>query len=200
MSAPPVVVLDNGSGYLKAGLSNESQPRCTIPALIGRPMLRYGEEIEGVELKEIMIGDEVIPVRSMLELTYPISEGIVQNPDDLALLWKYCLTQKLDVRENDFRNRKVLITEAPSNPTKNKVKMGEILLEKMNVGGFNVEPQAMLTLYSEGLESGIVLDSGDGVSHCIPIISSFIMQHFIGRLNIAGRHITNNFIKLLQLK
>ena len=196
----PVVVLDNGSGYLKAGLSSEQQPRCTIPALIGRPMLRYGEQIEGVELKEIMIGDEVVPVRSMLDLSYPIAEGIVQNGDDLALLWNYCLTKKLDVRENEFCNRKVLITEAPNNPTKNKIKMGEILLEKMNVAGFNVEPQAMLTLYSEGLESGIVLDSGDGVSHCIPIISSFILHHFIGRLNIAGRHITNNFIKLLQLK
>lgn len=200
MSAPPVVVLDNGSGYLKAGLSNEIQPRCTIPALLGRPMLRFGEKVEGVELKDLMIGDEVTPVRSMLELTYPISEGIVMNPDDLSLLWEYCLTKKLDVKRDDFSNRKVLLTEAPSNPTSNKIKMGEILIEKMGIEGFNVEPQAMLTLYSEGLESGIVLDSGDGVSHCIPIIQSFIMQHFIGRLNIAGRHITNNFIKLLQLK
>ena len=117
MSETPVVVLDNGSGYLKAGLSNEIQPRCILPALIGRPMLRFGETVEGVELKDIMIGDEVTPVRSMLELTYPIAEGIVQDPDDLTLLWNYCLTKKLDVKEGEFENRKVLITEAPSNPT-----------------------------------------------------------------------------------
>lgn len=196
----PVIVLDNGSGYLKAGLSHEKEPRSTIPALVGRPMLRYGETIEDIELKPLMIGDEIIPVRSMLDLSYPIAEGIVQNEDDMALLWSYCITEKLGVPEEKFNERRVLLTEAPSNPNKNKQKMGEILLEKMHISGFNIEPQAMLTLYCEGLETGIVFDSGDGVSHCIPITQSFIQQHCIERLNIAGRHITNQLIKLLQLK
>lgn len=200
MSAPPVVVLDNGSGYLKAGLSNERQPRITMPALIGRPLLRYGEKMEDIELKPIMIGDEVTPCRSVLELTYPIEEGIVKNKEDMALLWSYAMSQKLGVPENDFGNRRVLLTEAPSNPTFNKILMGDILLEEMGVKGFNIEPQALLTLYCEGLETGIVFDSGDGVSHCIPIAQGFIQQHFIERLNIAGRHITQNLIKLLQLK
>ena len=58
--AEPVVVFDNGSGYLKAGLSNIETPLITMPALIGRPMLRFKEKLEDTELKEIMIGDEVI--------------------------------------------------------------------------------------------------------------------------------------------
>ena len=62
----PVVVFDNGSGYLKAGLSNIETPLITMPALIGRPMLRFKEKLEDKELKEIMIGDEVIPVRPLL--------------------------------------------------------------------------------------------------------------------------------------
>ena len=73
---PPVVVLDNGSGYLKAGFSNQKTPQISIPALVGRQLLRYGEKIEtnllegdGPKYKEIMIGDEVIPFRSLLELT-----------------------------------------------------------------------------------------------------------------------------------
>ena len=65
---PLVVVLDNGSGYLKAGFSNQKTPEVCIPALVGRQLLRYGEKIESKLLnedapkfKEIMIGDEVIP-------------------------------------------------------------------------------------------------------------------------------------------
>ena len=196
----PVIVLDNGTGYLKAGLCDEKEPRTTLPAMVGRPMLRYGEKVEDIELKPIMIGDEVTPVRSMLQLSYPIEEGIIRNKEDMEILWDYCINKKLEVSQDDYPNRRILLTEAPSNPNKNKILMGEIALEQMKFRGFNIEPQAMLTLYCEGLETGIVFDSGDGVSHCIPISSSFILHHFIERINIAGRHITNNLNKLLQLR
>ena len=196
----PVIVFDNGSGYLKAGLSTDEQPLCTIPALVGRPMLRYAEKIEDIELKPLMIGDEVIPVRSILELSYPMKEGIIENEEDMALLWDYCIKQKLGVTDGDLKDRKFLLTEAPSNPTKNKQKMAEILFEKMGAGFFNIEPQAKLTIFCEGLETGIVLDSGDGVTHVIPIAMSCLLHHQIKRLDIAGRHITEYLIKLLQLK
>ena len=196
----PVVVFDNGSGYLKAGLSNVEIPSVTVPALIGRPMLRYAEKIENVELKPLMIGDEVTPVRSLLELTYPMKEGIITNDEDMALLWDYVLDKKLGVKNSDLKNRKLLLTEAPSNPNANKMKMGEILFEKIGIGFFNIEPQAKMTLFCEGSETGVVLDSGDGVTHVIPVAHSYLLHHQIKRLDIAGRHITDYLIRLLQIK
>jgi actin-related protein 2 len=195
----PVIIIDNGSGYLKAGLSTSSYPDCTIPALIGRPMLRYAEQLEDIKLKPIMIGDEVTPVRSLLELTYPMKEGIIQNEDDMEKLWSYTIREKLN-QKGDLKDRKVLLTEAPSNPNENKKKMCEILFEKLGVGNVNIEPQAKMTVYAEGLQTAMVLDSGDGVSHCIPIVDNYILHHNIKRLNIAGRHVTEYLIRLLQLK
>ena len=104
---PPVIVFDNGSGYLKAGLSDVEIPSITMPALIGRPMLRYAEKLEDIELKPIMIGDEVVPVRSLLELTYPMREGIIVNDDDMATLWDYCIRKKLGI-EGELKDRKIL--------------------------------------------------------------------------------------------
>jgi actin-related protein 2 len=196
----PVIVFDNGSGYLKAGLSNIEIPSVTMPALIGRPMLRYAEKLENLELKELMIGDEVIPVRPLLELTYPMKEGIIKNEEDMALLWDYVLTQKLGLVQNDLQSRKLLLTEAPENPTANKIKMAEILFEKIGLGYFNIEPQAKMTLYCEGEETGVVLDSGDGVTHVIPVFANYLLHHQIKRLDIAGRHITDYLIRLLQIK
>ena len=196
----PVIVFDNGTGYMKAGLSNKETPMCTIPALIGRPMLRFKQKIENVELKPLMIGDEVTPVRSLLELTYPMEEGIIKNAGDMEILWDYVLQKKLKINKSDFKNRKLLITEAPNNPDKNKEKMAQILFEKIGIGFFNIEPQAKMTLYCEGGESGVVLDSGDGVTHVIPIAKNFLLQHQIKRLDIAGRHITNYLTRLMQIK
>ena len=127
-SLPPVVVFDNGSGYLKAGLSDIEIPTVTMPALIGRPMLRYAQKLEDIELKPIMIGDEVVPVRSLLELSYPMEEGIILNEDDMALLWDYCIKKKLEI-EGDLKSRKILLTEAPANPNENK---------KRNVSALNL--------------------------------------------------------------
>ena len=197
--AEPVVVFDNGSGYLKAGLSNEETPKITMPALIGRPMLRFKEKLEDKVLKEIMIGDEVIPFRPLLELSYPMKEGIIVNEDDMATLWDYCIKQKLEVK-GDLNDKKILLTEAPFNPIENKLKMAKIIFEQLGFGFFNIETQAKLTLYCEALQTGIILDSGDGVTHCIPIFEDFILPQNIKRLDIAGRHITEYLIKLLQMK
>ena len=115
----PVIVFDNGSGYLKAGLSDVEIPSVTMPALIGRPMLRYAEKLEEIELKPIMIGDEVTKVRSLLELTYPMKEGTIENKEDMGRLWDYCIRNKLGIK-GDLKDRKILLTEAPSNPNDNK--------------------------------------------------------------------------------
>ncbi len=42
-----------------------------------------------------MVGDEVIPVRSMLEISHPIAEGIIKDVDDMETLWTYAIKDKV---------------------------------------------------------------------------------------------------------
>ena len=69
-----------------------------------------------------MLGDEANPLRSMLEITYPISEGIVDNWDDMTALWEYCFHKRMNLPK-DLGGHKILITEAARNPRKNRAKM-----------------------------------------------------------------------------
>ena len=215
-----VIVLDNGSGYLKAGYANQTSPDICIPALVGREILRYGEKIDlnkiketkkkseqkklikqmikERHLKEIMIGDEIVGFRSLLELSHPVTEGIITDEEDLFKLWDYTLTQKMGIE--DPSEKKIIVTEAPLNPISNKIKIFEILFEKIGVGAINIEPQAKCSLFAEGIDTGIVLDSGDGVTHCIPVSDGAILKHNIERMDIAGRHITEYLVRLLQKK
>jgi len=93
-----------------------------------------------------------------------------------------------------------MLTEPPMNPTQNKVKMLENMFEKYNFRGAKVSIQAMLVLYAQGLLTGVVVDSGDGVSHIVPVWDSVCPPNLIKRLNVAGRHITRYLIKLLQVR
>ena len=89
------VVSDNGSGYVKLGFGGDSFPRHVIPSIVGRPMLRASQKIGNQELKELMVGDEASPLRSFLEISYPLKEGKIMNWDDMEALWDYCFDVKL---------------------------------------------------------------------------------------------------------
>lgn len=86
------------------------------------------------------------------------------------------------------------------NPTKNREKMVEVMFEKYGFSGAYVAIQAVLTLYAQGLLSGVVVDSGDGVTHICPVYEGFAIPHLTRRLDIAGRDITRYLIKLLLLR
>lgn len=117
----------------------------------------------------------------------------------MEALWGYAFHKKMGLPQ-DLSKHKVLLTEAAMNPKKNRAKMAQIMFEKFGFGEIMFEIQALLSLYAEGETTGLVFDSGDGVSHCIPIFEGVPLTDQIKRLNVAGRHVTEYMIKLLLLR
>jgi len=190
-------VCDNGTGFVKCGYAGQNFPEFIFPSMVGRPMMRYEEEFKDLPLKDIMVGDEAAAYRSLLEITYPVENGIVQNWTDMGHLWDYTFHEKMKITPTEH---KILLTEPPMNPKKNQKQMLENMLEKYQFEAAKVSIQAMLVLYAQGLLSGVVLDSGDGVSHIVPVWEGVVLPLLIKRLNVAGRHMTRYLIKLLQLR
>lgn len=193
-----VIVCDNGTGFVKCGYAGSNFPAFTFPSLVGRPILRAANKIGDIEVKDLMVGDEASKLRSMLEVEYPMENGIVRNWDDMCHVWDYTFgPQKMNLNP---RECKVLLTEPPMNPVKNREKMIEVMFEKYQFAGTYVAIQAVLTLYAQGLLTGVVVDSGDGVTHICPVYEGFALPHLTRRLDIAGRDITRYLIKLLLLR
>ncbi|GLD69173.1 actin-related protein 2-A-like protein, partial [Lates japonicus] len=193
-----VVVCDNGTGFVKCGYAGSNFPEHIFPALVGRPIIRSTAKVGNIEIKDLMVGDEASELRSMLEVNYPMENGIVRNWDDMKHLWDYTFgPEKLDI---DSRSCKILLTEPPMNPTKNREKIIEVMFETYQFTGVYIAIQAVLTLYAQGLLTGVVVDSGDGVTHICPVYEGFSLPHLTRRLDIAGRDITRYLIKLLLLR
>ena len=141
-----------------------------------------------------MIGDDASQLRHLLELSYPMDNGMVRNWDEMINIWDYTFGKsKLNI---DPTECKILLTEPPMNPLKNREKLAEVMFEKYGFAGCHVSIQAVLTLYAQGLVTGIVLDSGDGVTHICPVYEGFSLPHITKRLDIAGRDITKYLIKV----
>jgi len=187
------IVIDNGSGVIKAGFSGDNQPSVKFPSLVGVP--RTDKQMVGVEAKSEYIGDEAQKMRGVLKLSYPIESGIVGNWELMEKVWAYCFENELRV---DPSEHKVLLTEAPNNPKANREKMTNLMFETFQCQGMYVAIQAVLSLYSNGRTTGLVVDSGDGVTHTVPVYEGFSIPHAVKKNYIAGRAITDHLVNLLN--
>jgi len=188
-----VVVLDNGSGMVKAGFAGEEAPQCVFPAIVGRP--KNASAMMGTNQKNEYIGDEAAQKRGILNLNYPIAAGIVESWEDMEKVWHHTFYNELRVSPNEIKG--VLLTEAPRNPKANREKMVQIMFETFEVQNIYVAIQAVMSLYSAGRTTGLVTDSGDGVTHTVPVFEGFSLPHAVEKMEIAGRVLTNYLQKLL---
>lgn len=147
-----------------------------------------------IGLKDSYVGNEAQKKRTILNLTYPIEHGIITNWDEMEKIWHYIFYNELRVAPDEHA---VLLTEAPLNPKAHRERMTEIMFETFNFPIMYVAMQAKLSLYASGRQTGIVLDSGDGVSHIVPIFDGYDLPHAIMRLDLAGRDLTEYLMKIL---
>ena len=109
-------------------------------------------------------------------------------------VWEHTYHQLIAKQEE----HNVMLTEAPKNPKRNREEMAAIMFESFNVPGLYIAIQAVLSLYSAGKYTGIVCDSGDGVTNFVPIFDGYALPHSILRMDLAGRDITDYLINLLN--
>ncbi|XP_072409686.1 uncharacterized protein [Chiloscyllium punctatum] len=187
------VVLDTGSGLMKAGFANQDLPTTIFPTVIGQP--KYERVCNGRNQKDVYIGHDAQHMRGVLSLHYPLEHGVVTNWDEIEKIWHHTFYHQLRIEPEDHP---VFLTEAAMNPHRNRERMVEIMFEVFNVPFTYVAIQAVLALFSSGRTTGITLDSGDGVTHTVPVYEGYSLPHAIQRLNLAGRDLTEYFGKLLK--
>ncbi|KAJ5076509.1 actin-7-related [Anaeramoeba ignava] len=187
------IVIDNGTGTIKAGLAGDDEPKFVFPSIVGKP--KYRENHTKKEIKKLYIGDEAIENKGFSTISYPMEKGIIKNWEEMEEIWEYIIYDALSVVPEDHP---ILFNEPPFNPERNREKMAEIMFEKFNVPAFYLAISGILSLYASGRTTGITVQLGDSICDTMPIYEGYGLTHAIRRNNLAGRDLTDYLMKILN--
>jgi len=198
-SGLPAVVIDNGTGYTKMGFAGNIEPQYIVPTVIatqeGKGSQKAANQKKGIEDLDFFIGDEAHAVSKTYDLFYPVRHGQIENWTHMECFWEHCIFKYLRCEPEDHF---FLLTEPPLNAPENREYTAEIMFETFNVPGLYIAVQAVLALAAswtsknikERTLTGTVIDSGDGVTHVIPVAEGYVIGSSIKHIPLAGRDIT----------
>ncbi|XP_048205767.1 actin-related protein T2 [Perognathus longimembris pacificus] len=187
----PAVIFDNGSGLCKAGLSGEIGPRHVISSVVGYPRFKTPAAEAG---PKCFVGEEALYKQEALHLRRPIERGLVTGWEDAEKLWTHLFEWELGVKACD---RPVLMTEPSLNPRENREKTAEVMFESFQVPAFYLSDQAVLALYASACVTGLVVDSGDGVTCTVPVFEGYSLPHAVSKLHVGGKDVADALRRLL---
>lgn len=127
---------------------------------------------------DFFIGDEAID-KPTYATKWPIRHGIIEDWDLMERFMEQVIFKYLRAEPEDHY---FLMTEPPLNTPENREYLAEIMFESFNVPGLYIAVQAVLALAAswtsrqvgERTLTGTVIDSGDGVTHAIPVVSRLV--------------------------
>ncbi|KAG7192762.1 Arp2/3 complex subunit, actin nucleation center [Scheffersomyces spartinae] len=210
----PAVVMDNGTGLTKLGFAGNDSPSYVFPTAIATSSkVGQGSNSKsllvllkrGLEDLDFSIGYEALSAASgpNYNLSYPIKHGQIENWDHMERFWEASIFKYLRCEPEDHY---FLLTEPPLNPPENRENVAEIMFESFNCAGLYIAVQAVLALAASWTSSkvqdrsltGTVIDSGDGVTHVIPVAEGYVIGGAIKNIPLAGRDITTFIQSLLR--
>ncbi|XP_046860224.1 actin-3-like [Xenia sp. Carnegie-2017] len=198
VDSTPVLVLDNGSGFLKAGYSNEAVPSQIVSSVVGTP-LRYSQDISGIEYSAkpgSVFGDQATGKAGVLRIDYPLKCDLVEKWSDVEGLWDHVFNGLMVIPEHpDFS---VLVSQSALSPKKNTEKIAEIMFEHFHMPSLLIVDQLTLSLFSTGYTSGLSFNSGFKSTQAGVVYEGHVLPHTVKQLDIAGYQLTENLKKLLM--
>ncbi|MFX0011716.1 MAG: hypothetical protein ACFE9R_15490 [Candidatus Hermodarchaeota archaeon] len=189
------IIIDIGSAYCKVGFAGEPTPRFVFPTITGTE--KYKSVMVDVSARNIYVGNDASKMRGVLKIKHPIERGAIMDWNDFYEILNYCLYSLL--RIPDMTQYPILYTEAPFMQRETKEFIARVFYETHRAKSLIMIPTPILSIFSVGLTTGIVIESGDGITWICPIINGQIVDQAVQKLTLAGTDV-NQYLKNLIMR
>lgn len=200
------IIMDVGSATVKAGVPQETKPALVFSNVVGEPQLKkaslFRKQLTSSASSQpsngpkYVVGDAVLEQLATMKVHRPMNHGVVTTTNDWELMSEVC-NYTFQQLESDPESTGVTLTQPPFNPRECTERWATTFFESFMVPHMAFVPQGLCSLYASGRTSGVVLESGEGVTHVTPVYESFAISRGMNRLDIGGGFVTNHLCRLL---
>ncbi len=188
------IIIDIGSAYVKIGFAGEPGPRFVFPCITGTE--KYKSVMVDVSARSIYVGNDVSRMRGVLKIKHPLVRGDIIDWDSFYEILNYIFYSLL--RIENLSNYPVFYCETPFMHRETKEFIARVFFETHRVRSLIMMPTPLLSLFSVGLTTGLVIESGEGLTWIVPIINGKMVEHAIQKLPLAGIDVNQNLKGLLM--
>ncbi|XP_003471426.1 actin-like protein 8 [Cavia porcellus] len=185
--ATKTIIIDHGSGFLKAGLSGWNQPQLICPSVVNYIPCRENPGPSYAH-RQVSLG---IDLCNPDTFSYPIQRGRVINWEGVEHIWNFMLQH---YRE-DHEDCPVILTEFPLKEPATRKKTLEIMFELQEVPSLLLADQLEMSLYASGCLTGVVIDSGFGLTRMQPFLLGQPLPDSQRAVEFAGQDLSTYLFK-----
>ncbi|KAF5183057.1 Actin-related protein [Thalictrum thalictroides] len=194
-----VVVLDNGAGYIKAGIGGDRGPSIVLPNCIGKPS----------SSKKFLLPDQLQSQDDLTSVSIrrPFDRGYLINTDLQKEIWSHLFKSLLHINPN---NSSLLLVEPLFNLPSIQRSIDELVFEDLGFRSlFVADSPSLVHLFEasrrpDGLISraqcSLIVDCGFSFTHAAPVLQNFTINHGVKRLDLGGKALTNYLKELVSYR
>jgi len=193
------VVFDIGSSSTRVGYAGEDTPKGDICSTIGIIKENESMDIDSETTKPAnrryhFDPQHYLPLANK-EMGSFVRDGMINDWDLLEKLLNHVYK---DYIRDAADQHPVLMSEAPWNTKEKREKLTEMMFEKYNIPAFFLCKNAVLSCFSHGRSTSLVVDSGATHTSAVPVHDGFVLQKGVIRSPLAGDLLTAQCAELME--
>ncbi|MBN2156529.1 MAG: rod shape-determining protein [Candidatus Lokiarchaeota archaeon] len=186
-----IVIIDIGEAYTKVGFAGDEQP-VIFPTMTGKE--KYKSVMADVDTKDQYVGEDCMRMRGVLKITYPFNRGAIMDWDSYYSVLTHIF---YNVLRTDPSKVKVIYPENALTPLDTKKYITRLFFETYRVRSVYIANAPVMALFSAGLTTGMLVESGEGLTWIVPIIDGEVVTHAVQKLTLSGKDVSEYLRTLL---
>lgn len=189
----PAVVIAMDELYAHVGFAGDSQPRGSVPLVVGRSS--GGSVMVGMGSVDAYVGLAALQRSSKLNLSYPNITGSVSNWTDMKKIYHHIFYNTLRVHPEEHA---VIVTDGIEETKENRETLTQVMFEVFNVPSFYISKNEVLSAYSNGKTTALVSTIGVEKSYNVSIYEGYVLPDASNANGLSLSKVNSRFKQLLE--
>lgn len=192
------LILDFGTDCLRVQSQSGDIPLHVFPNAMGKQVIGFDGALSQQWSGNELFCDQILGRRGYLDVIYPVVGGLLRDRATEEKLLNYVFNERMKIK--DWERRPVLVTEAGTGVNDQRKFFYELFFDKYKCPAVGFLPQSLASFFARGRGTGVIVHSGAGFTHILPVIDNCVVESASYEVKLAGNNVTERLMDLLRVR